>query len=59
MYKFLMILWLPLILFFLVTFFYTWWIRGKGFGELLKLVRPVRKPPDNPVGGDRVDVDRD
>ena len=24
---------LPLVIFFLVTFFFTWWMRGRGFRE--------------------------
>jgi hypothetical protein len=38
---------LPLLLFFVVTFLTTWWMRGRGFGELLGLDRPT----NNPHGG--------
>ncbi len=32
----------PLLLFFTITFLFTWWIRGKGFGEFLGR-RPERR----------------
>jgi hypothetical protein len=33
------------------TFCLTWWIRGRGFAELLDLFRGPRKPP-GPRAGD-------
>jgi hypothetical protein len=51
MSQFFLIFALPLTLFFLVTFFFTWWIRGRGFGELMGLVRPARRHPGRPGAG--------
>jgi uncharacterized protein (DUF983 family) len=51
MYQLFLIFALPLTLFFLVTFFFTWWIRGRGFGELIGLVRPARRQPGSSGAG--------
>lgn len=35
-------------------FFYTWWMRGKGFGELTRLLWPIRRPRSRePLARDR------
>ncbi len=57
MYKFILIFALQLTLFFLATFGFTWWIRGRGFGEFIELVRPSRKQPGSPEE-DRDHVER-
>jgi hypothetical protein len=51
MYQLFLIFALPLTLFFLTTFFFTWWMRGKGFGELIGLVRPARRHSSGPGAG--------